>query len=109
MLQRLIRPIVTILLLFVCLFLSVAPRAEAGGIANGSCSHPCCRRKATHCGHRSHPDGGPSWVALRPCGNACLSIGLPCPISPAVLKKVPSAALPRLILKPESHAGLHNA
>jgi len=106
MLQRLIRPIATTLLLFVSLFLSVAPLVEAAEIGNGKCSHSCCRRNATHCGPQSHKQSGPSLAAGQNCGKACLSIGLPSRIAPGVLKGVAPAALVGQVLMPVNNTGL---
>lgn len=90
--QRLVRPSVTILLLFVSLLLPVAPLLQALE-SGGEYAHACCRRKGMSCCPRSNREGaGPSFSAGRECGDSCLLGGPVSPLLAAVLKPASSLA-----------------
>ena len=93
MMQRLIRPIVTILLLIVSLALPITPALQASATASEECSQSCCRRKGAHCCPGSHSyNAGPSWIAARECGSNCMLVGPIAPIPAAIPIQVLFAA-----------------
>jgi hypothetical protein len=90
--QRLIRPTLTLLLLFVSMFLPFAAARQTFEIGNAGCSHLCCRRKGTHdCPGSRVGSAGTYWTMGRTCVGNCLLAGPVPPIHGAMRVLIPSA------------------